>query len=126
MEKVFETLGAIINPAIKRCGCINVEIGSYDNQVMITDLPPHMAKYKAKDGGDPNSICIDACLEKEIRSLWTSGITTTGCCCGHNKAEPYIGVIFSDIPKMKALGYTVKYNNCRPYDEDSFIPQSLK
>ena len=32
---------------------------------------------------------------------------------------------FEDIPKMKALGYKVQFNSCRPNDEDSFIPKTV-
>lgn len=125
MEKVFETLGAILTPTKQRCGCVNVEIGSYENSVVIVDLPTHMLEYLAEGRGF-TFIQIDKCLEKEIRGLWSMGITTTSSCCGHNKTEPYIGVIDKDIPMMKALGYVVRYNNCRPTAEDSFIPQSFK
>ena len=30
-----------------------------------------------------------------------------------------------DIQKMKDLGYKVLYNECRPNDEDSFIPKTI-
>jgi GMP synthase-like glutamine amidotransferase len=106
------------------CKCKNVKIGSYDNQFVISDLPDHMIKYKSLHGGNINSICIDRCLEQEIRYLWSQGITTTGCCCGHNKLAGYIGVIFKDIPKMKELGYIVRINEMRPCDEDSFYPKN--
>lgn len=108
------------------CDCIDVEIGSYKNQVMITDLPAHMKAYKEKAGGDPNSICVDACIEVEIRDLWALGITTTGCCCGHNRLEPYIGVIPEDIERMKQLGYQVQHNPSRPGDEDTFYSKTIK
>lgn len=108
------------------CDCVNVEVGSYDNQV-IYPIPKHMEGYKnnrVKAGLSPY-ICIDKCLENEIKILWSLGIRTTGCCCGHNKQQGYIGVYFEDIPKMKELGYKVSYNPCRPNDEDSFIPKSV-
>lgn len=103
------------------CQCENIEIGSYGNQVELM-LPPHMAAYKAKQGG-ATTICVDTCLAEEVKYLWSIGITTTGCCCGHNKVEPYIGVIDSDIPRMKELGYKVQFNHSRQNDEDSFIPK---
>lgn len=108
------------------CRCQNIEVGSYDNQVCITDLPPHMADYKVLQGG-ARSICIDACLEHEVKQLWCMGITTTGCCCGHNRGieYPYIGVVSYDIERMKAMGYKVQLNPLRPVDEDSFIPKTV-
>lgn len=71
------------------------------------------------------SVCIDACLVSEIWELWRKGIRTTGCCCGHNQAEPYIGVLDEDIEKMKGLGYKVHVNPLDPKREDSFKPKSL-
>jgi hypothetical protein len=92
------------------CNCKDVDIGSYQNQVTLN--------YNGKQ------ICIDKCLVEEIKYLWSLGITTTGCCCGHNKIDGFIGVNFDDIPKMKSLGYSVKFNEIRPNDEDSFYPKT--
>lgn len=109
-----------------KCSCVNIEIGSYGNQVRLT-APDHLTEplnkigYTIYDG----TIWVDACLSEEIKFLWSLGIRTTGCCCGHNTGDPYIGVINEDIPRMKELGYKVHHNPCRPGDEDSFIPKLL-
>lgn len=108
------------------CDCKNVLLGSYDNQIQINNLPYHMLAFKASHNGDHNSICLDACIAEEVQDLWHLGITTTGCCCGHNKLPAYIGVIDSDIQRMKDMGYEVHFNPSRPNDEDSFIPTSIK
>lgn len=108
------------------CNCKNVKIGEYTNQTCI-DIPPHMndlEQWRIKNNLKP-IICIDICLLEEIQHLWNLGIRTTGCCCGHNILNGYIGVCFDDIPKMKQLGYKVKYNECRPEDEDSFYPKNI-
>jgi len=97
------------------CECKNIEIGSYKNQVTM----------KAPNWSLHEFICVDRCLLNEIKYLWNIGIITTGCCCGHNKLQGYIGVEFKFIPKMKELGYKVAYNFCRPNDEDSFKPKSI-
>lgn len=76
----------------------------------------------AKDNG----YCLDRCIAEEVMMLWILGITTTGCCCGHGKVPPYIGVIDSDIPRMKAYGYSVSFNHMRPDDEDSFTPMGAE
>lgn len=107
---------------VKPCACVDVEIGSYDNQVELT--PPLPLRRNTPDGEVARTVCVDACLAAEIQALWVLGIHTTGCCCGHNKARPFIGVAFEDIPAMKALGYVVQPNPCRPGDEDSFWPKS--
>ena len=50
---------------------------------------------------------------------------TKGCCCGHNKVQPYIGVIQGDIQKMIDLGYKVKKNSMYPKSRSSFYPKSV-
>lgn len=51
-------------------------------------------------------ISIDKCLIPEIHSLWLRGVTTIGCCCGHDgEREPYIQVDQFDSEKMEELGY---------------------
>lgn len=98
--------------------CSDIAFGTYDCAYNI--MPPW---YRATDDA-PKYIAVDKCLLPEIISLWEKGIRTTGCCCGHAKQPPFIGVIESDIPKMKALGYKVQFNQCRPGDEDSFYPKT--
>lgn len=95
------------------CMCKNIGMGSYENQISIK--PPFVG----------HSIGIDKCIAEEVQYLWSLGIKTTGCCCGHNKVQGCIGVYDEHIPKMKALGYIVHHNRCRPKDEDSFIPKSI-
>lgn len=99
-----------------KCQCVSVEVGSYDNQIWVHS-PDHMQKE--------NGYCLDRCVAEEVMQLWMKGITTTGCCCGHNKKEPFIGVIDADIPRMKLMGYEVAPNKNRPMDEDSFYPNDL-
>jgi hypothetical protein len=55
---------------------------------------------------------IDNCLVEEIKDLWSKGIHTTGCCCGHNdsRLRPSIGVQNTDIQKMIDLGYKMFIN----------------
>lgn len=97
------------------CNCQNIDIGTYSNQVVLN----------APEWSSKTTICIDACLKDEILYLWSIGIKTTGCCCGHNKVEPFIGVYSEDIDRMKRLGYLVHYNPCNPSSEDSFYPKTI-
>lgn len=101
------------------CSCENVAIGSYSGAVELVP-PPFLAR------ADGRGICVDVCIALEVSRLWKMGIATTGSCCGHNKAPGFIGVVDSDIPRMKALGYRVQHNPCRPGDEDSFFPRSIE
>lgn len=109
----------LLNREDSECACgADIETGTHNAQVPVP-APGHLNFGKAY-------ISIDACLVREVWDLWYKyNITTTGCCCGHNEQEGYIGVIASDIPKMKSLGYTVHQNPMRPGDEDSFIPLSV-
>lgn len=97
-----------------KCNCVNVEFGSYDNQVELP-RPSHMPTIRGV-----NTICVDTCLKDEIMYLW--------CCCGHNKGDiyPYIGVDEKDIQKMKQLGYVIQPNNIYPEREDGFMPKSIQ
>ena len=99
---------------MRMCNCkSNIVPQEYGNQVIV--LPPFSNRF----------LCIDRCLLNEVSLLWSLDIVTTGCCCGHNIAEPYIGVEFEYIDQMKSLGYTVNFNSSRPKDEDSFVPKSI-
>lgn len=97
------------------CGC--PEFGTYAGQVVL--VAPEWLRAKWPDG-----IGIDVCLALEIQSLWRSGIQTSGHCCGHGRAQPYIGVFPEFIGAMKAIGYQVQHNPSRPGDEDSFWPKT--
>jgi hypothetical protein len=58
-------------------------------EVVVT-APPHMPK--------DNGYCIDACIVDAIKMLWSHGVHTGGCCCGHNGVfgEPNPHVIVTD------------------------------
>jgi len=104
------------------CNCINVKMGSYDNQV---ELPrPKCMLGRIEGSSNPKTICIDKCIAEEIQYLWSWGVKTTGCCCGHNINEGYIGVIDKDIEFMKKSGYKVLFNKDKLSDERNFIPKS--
>jgi len=83
-----------------------------------------MLPWRLSDGSHKYA-CIDKCLLPEILLLWEKGIKTTGCCCGHGKNRPYIGVFPEYIESMKFLGYSVQFNACRPNDEDTFTPKTI-
>lgn len=103
------------------CACINVAMGSYANQIEVP--APEVLRTMRAAAGLSGTICLDRCVAAEVQALWAKGITTTGCCCGHNTAPPFIGVVPADIGRMKAMGYAVAHNPGRPGDEDSFSPQ---
>ena len=45
-------------------------------------------------------ICVDACIVDQIKALWAKGIETGGCCCGHNKDDPNVGLLRADAVPM--------------------------
>ena len=102
-----------------RCKCVNVYIGDYTNQVILS-IPNNIKIYR-NDGTKTirKEVCVDRCIADEVSSLWEIGIITTGCCCGHNKKSGYIGVKNRYIDGMKALGYN-QYGN----KEDTFYPNT--
>ena len=87
------------------CNCINVMAQTYENQVVL-DAPVFMLPLKNCIGDIKKPyICVDKCLEREIKELWNLKIKTIGCCCGHNYLAPYIQVSDDCIEKMKQIGY---------------------
>ena len=104
------------------CNCVNVKMGSYDNQIIVNR--PKCMINRTEGSSNPDKICLDKCIAEEVQYLWSLGIKTTGCCCGHNIQEGYIGVIDKDILIMKKGGYKIHYNENRYFAEDSFIPKS--
>ena len=103
------------------CNCKDIKMGSYDNQIMV-DRPKCM--LGRTEGTRSNKICLDKCIAEEVQYLWSLGIRTTGCCCGHNIQEGYIGVIDKDILIMKKVGYKIHFNENDLSDERNFIPKS--
>ena len=90
-------------------------------------LPTFMKQYFLLIKGLAKEyLWIDKCLADEIKYLWSKGIITTGCCCGHNFGCPYIGVTDTSSDKMIKLGYKVQYNPFDPYYGNEFYPKSVK
>lgn len=96
-----------------KCDCIDIEMGSYDNQIEV----------KAPEWSSRNTICLDTCIADEVQGLWKKGIITTGSCCGHNKVDPMINVIPEMHKRMVYLGYDWKVNQ---YGVKCYYPLSMK
>lgn len=93
------------------CGCVDVPMGSYANQVALH--PPFPV------GG--GVVGIDRCVAAEIQALWAVGIVTHNSCCGHNVAPPSIMVAADDEGRMRALGYAEWHQ----FDATMFYPKSV-
>ena len=50
---------------------------------VILDLPDSIATHKQN-----RTVGVDACIAEVIRHLWSKGIETLGCCCGHGREDP--------------------------------------
>lgn len=99
------------------CDCIDIEVGSFDNQVEITH--PNLS----------HPIMVDKCIAEEIKDLLDKGIKTIGSCCGHNTTIPSIIVAPESVKQMEKLGYIHGFNPCIPrgYGSDlMFFPKSVK
>lgn len=76
----------------KGCDCAGVEMGTFTNQVELP-TPAHMLSlgrigcYEMRP-----TICVDRCIAPAVQALWALGVITTGCCCGHNLCDGYIGL----------------------------------
>lgn len=93
------------------CNCKNIEVGSYDNQVVL------------KNWWNGKSVCVDKCLVEEIKYLWENKIITTGCCCGHNVHRGYINVRKEDHNKMISLKYLYWFND---FGIECYVPKTEK
>ena len=83
---------------IKRFGFGTKQV--YENQILL----------KAPSWSEKDFISVDKCLKDEILKIWSAGITTTGCCCGHNHSKPFINVEIGHERFMRKLGYKYKTN----------------
>ena len=89
---------------------------SYNDHEVNLSAPPQITS---------SSIVVDKCIVDELKWLWSLGITTTGCCCGHRKGKEYIKVIKKDVVRMMFLGYKERVH---PYDStlsNTFFPLSV-
>lgn len=83
----------------------------YNCQVAMVFPPKNFLKMNTQTGSKSKieyknyPIGIDSCIVDEIRELWSKGIRTCGCCCGHGYNLGYIEVEDEDIEKMEQMGY---------------------
>ena len=85
---------------------------------VVLPTPDHLDQYLAETG-----VPVDKCLVDEITDLWSKGINTVGCCCGHGKNCGYIRVSKEDVIKMKGLGYIMLAEKETFSYENSFYPK---
>ena len=110
------------------CNCKNIIPQTQEcyDQMILVDIPEHMAVYKQArlDKGLSGTISIDPCIFEEIKHLWSLGISTGGSCCGHNTHDPMINVLYKkDIELMLELGYVQEHWD--PTRKDTFRCKSV-
>lgn len=105
----YEELPVIFRSTRYTCTCDPDVMGDckkrFATQVVV-ELPAQ-SKDRArrlKDGLSA-TVCIDPCIVEVIKDLWTQGIETTGCCCGHNVMRGWVSVQASNYERMFELGY---------------------
>lgn len=93
-----------------KCICVDVEIGSYDNQITV-EIPQHMHAYRVarNEAGLSGLVSIDRCVFPIVEYVWSHGVKTDGSCCGHGEGpprNPFISVqSTADIQIMHTLGF---------------------
>jgi hypothetical protein len=96
---------------------------SYPRQAVL-DLPQWSLERKRRlRAGLSPTVCIDQCIVDAIKHLWSKGIETTGCCCGHNTQRAWVSVHPSWYVDMFELGYEqrpVEVIEGKPYGVYSF------
>lgn len=73
------------------------------------------------------SIQVDDCISEEIKDLWSKGIKTTGCCCGHGMNLGFIQVTddcIKDMEKLEYIHYVYRSEYGGKERKDAFIPKS--
>lgn len=75
------------------CSCeLHQQVGEHNNTIEVP-TPDHMLSignvgcYEFRP-----TLCIDRCMFAAISALWERKVITTGCCCGHNQVNGYIGI----------------------------------
>lgn len=107
--------------SLNKCNCEpNVWFDEAErfSRMLLIDLPENKERQRRiKDGLSPK-VCIDPCIVDEIKQLWSLGIVTLGCCCGHNKIQSIVNVADENIQQMLDSGYV--QNHPDPTRKDTF------
>jgi hypothetical protein len=85
-------VSALLAAGGQECPWFGTPFGSYENYVSVKTPQDKW-------------ICVDACMVPELAWLWSKGIETIECCCGHSTQRPYVAVSDECRGKIEALGY---------------------
>ena len=76
---------------------IHCKSGSHEHTVAVK-TPTWLYETKTE-------VMIDRCVVDEIKNLWSLGIRTYGCCCGHGEHVAMVNVHPDDAQKMLEMDY---------------------
>lgn len=110
------------NPRMCNCHSYNLDRPEMEDKTapLLLYPPAHLLPIKSKRG-----ISIDFCIGRVVQNLWYQNIVTLGCCCGHGKIMPSIGlednVSLDYIDYARALIATIddrQFELCSWIDDD--------
>lgn len=91
------------------CSCdpkiMNDDQARFARQVVIELPDSSRDKARRLKQGLAPTVCIDPCIVDAMKELWSHGIETLGCCCGHNVMRAWVNVDEKDYVRMFELGY---------------------
>jgi hypothetical protein len=77
----------------------------YSRQIVV-ELPKWSPDRKRRlREGLTSTVCIDSCIVDAVKKIWSKGVETTGCCCGHKVMRGWVSVHPSWYEDMFKLGY---------------------
>ncbi|MFS0489911.1 hypothetical protein [Leadbetterella byssophila] len=106
---------------MNKCDCPD---GIFENDLerfkrtSLLELPFNKERERRLKNGLTSTVTIDTCIVEEIEYLWSLGIVTLGCCCGHNKTQSMVNVADENIQDMLDMGYI--QNHPDPSRKDTF------
>lgn len=98
------------------------EFGIYSAMIELK-MPSHLLKINGGYYTEKVSCSIDLCLVDEIKCLWSKGVVTLGCCCGHGINKGMINVAEKSVDTMLHLGYMLLDTEGKFYP-NTFLPKS--
>ena len=66
-----------------KCNCHSYNAGVGEVPEVILPINKYFPNTTYPDGQKKETVCVDACIAKDIEDLWKAGIQTLGSCCGH-------------------------------------------
>jgi hypothetical protein len=62
------------------CNCYSYNWCVGEDPEVVLEVPKELLPIIRRE-----TVCVDACIVKDVKALWKAGIVTHGACCGHNR-----------------------------------------